>query len=388
MIPGGPMTRLLAGRTFWMLVGLLALIEAVFVAEIFTGLLSEVIRNGGSAVDVAVLLLLEAPEIVDFALPIVLLIGLYFAINAARRDNELVVCAAAGVPWTRLPVFAFWAGVIAFAVSLLFAGVLTPLGKYTQRLALYQLEARAVIAQLTDPGPRSALHEIRGRTIIATLSDDPKAERGNLFIYHPESAGGWRVSQADDWSVEGPDDDDGYSVRLKAFRDYAGSIVPDGGADPEQDRLRQTLDFATIDVRNLSMDFRVEQVMRAIDTARREGERMVFAGAADTAQAVRLDRRTGEILARALLCIVAALVAVAAAAWSATPAGRFAALPVALFAVLTGDIVGRALLGGAAAQGLAAFLAMAAICTGIGIGLPLIYVLRRGELVIAPGRDR
>ena len=101
MIRGGPMTRLLAGRTMRILLGLLVLIEAIFIAESFTTTIETVVSNGGSAWDLFLLLLLQTPEIVDFALPLVLLIGLFFAINAARDDNELVVCSAAGVPWTQ-----------------------------------------------------------------------------------------------------------------------------------------------------------------------------------------------------------------------------------------------------------------------------------------------
>ena len=95
---GGPMTRLLGWRSLRMLLGLLALIEAIFIAESFTSLMESVVRNGGSALDLALLLTLKTPEVIDFALPLVILLGLFFAINASRDDNELVVCAAAGVP--------------------------------------------------------------------------------------------------------------------------------------------------------------------------------------------------------------------------------------------------------------------------------------------------
>ena len=160
------MTRLLGWRSLRMLLGLLALIEAIFIAESFTSLMESVVRNGGSALDLALLLTLKTPEVVDFALPLVILMGLFFAINSSRDDNELVVCAAAGVPWTRIPLFALNIGFAGFFVSVLFAGYLTPLSNYAQRMAIYALETHRTLQEIIDPSPKNSMRGLRDRTVI------------------------------------------------------------------------------------------------------------------------------------------------------------------------------------------------------------------------------
>ena len=78
-------------------------------------------------------------------------------------------------------------------------------------------------------------------------------------------------------------------------------------------------------------------------------------------------RRFGEILARALMCLVTAVLAVASAALSATRNGRYLGLPIGMFLVMAGDIVSRTVLGDAAGLGFAsipAFLAQALLGAG------------------------
>ena len=89
------MTRLLTQRALRTIVAFLVLIESIFIADIFTSTLEQVLREGGRAIDLLTILLLKSPEIVDFALPLVLFLGLYLAITRARDANELVICAAA-----------------------------------------------------------------------------------------------------------------------------------------------------------------------------------------------------------------------------------------------------------------------------------------------------
>ena len=389
------MTRLLGWRSLRMLLGLLALIEAIFIAESFTSLMESVVRNGGSALDLALLLTLKTPEVIDFALPLVILLGLFFAINGARDDNELVVCAAAGVPWTRIPLFAFNIGLAGFCFSILFAGYLTPMANYAQRMAIYALETHRTLQEIVDPAPKNSLRGLQDRTVIATPPTDPTAERGNLFVFEPDKGDGWRVSQADDWTVVVPEADEGYSIRLQGFRDYTGVSRPDGGVETNSEAhedLQARFSTARLKVKSLAMEFRLEQVIAAADRARRNNERLLFSapsgGAADDAPALTIDRRVGEVIARALLCPIAALLAVAAAAWSATPQGRFLALPVAAIAVLAGDIFARTLLGDAAQAGTQVFLSGAFLVLAVGLGSPLIYIIRRGEVMIASSRGR
>ncbi|MCG6902393.1 MAG: LptF/LptG family permease [Rhodobacter sp.] len=385
------MSRLLAGRTLWLLLGLLALIEAIFLAESFTTLMEIVIGNGGTMLDTALLLVLKSPQIIDFALPLAVLVGLYFAIIGAREDNEFIVCAAAGVSWTQIPRFALKIGAIAFAVSIVFAGYLTPMARYSERLAIHALESRRALEEITTPEPKNSLRRIEQRTIIATPPTTPDAERGNLFIFEPDTGAGWRVSQADDWTVEGPDQKGAYSILMKSFRDYAGRRQDDANRDQG---LRGQIQSTRMTVRSLALDFRLDSVISAVDDTRRRNERMLVSwtdianAARGTSKAALVDRRLAQVLARALLCLFAALVAVAAAAWSGTPSGRFLALPAATVAVLGGDIAARAVLGDAAAAGAAQFWPVLGVVIAVGAAIPLVYVAWRREGMIAPGRSR
>jgi len=386
---GGPMTRALSGRSLRLLLALLALVEAHFIADSLATLIEVVVGNGGTVWDLALLLALASPEVIDFALPIAILIGLFFAITTAREENELVASAAAGVRWTRIPWFALRLGVLGFLVSLLFAGFLTPSAKYAQRLAIHVMETRRVLEEMQNPSSNSAIRQIRDRTIVATPPEDSTAERGNLLIFEPDSGLGWRVSQARDWTVEGPGENGEYSVRLSRFKDYRER------PDPSDDdgSLAQRLQFARVNVQNLAVDFRLEEVIRALDRTRARHEQMLvalpaLAGLAGASEIATVDRRFGEVMARALVCVFAAMAAVAAASWSGTRSGRWLALPVGVVAVPGIDVAARTLLGDAGAAGPATFWPAFAMAAALAVALPGAYVAWRGEAIITPRRGQ
>ncbi len=384
-----PISRLLTGRTLRLLFLLLVLVEAFFTAESLETLIGIVVGNGGTVADLLLLLALNLPEVVDFALPLAILIGLYFAISAARDDNELVVCAAAGVPWRRIPGFALRIGVAGCFASILFAGFLTPIAKYAQRIAIYTIESRRILEEINDPSPRSSLRITRDRTFIVTPPDTVDSKRGGLFIFEEDKGKGWRASKASDWAVEGPTADAAYSVKLLAFHDYREyRSVSDPEASPSQE-LAQQLEFAKIRVQRLSFDFNLREMIRAVNRAHEVNERVLVGPAGLRGGNTRIvDRNFAEIMARAMLCVFAASVAVAAVAWSGTRQGRLFALPVALVLVLGMDVAARALLGDAGASGPAWFWPAFVLFGTVSTALPMTYVSRRREGIIAPGRSR
>ena len=371
-----PMSKVLSRRALWHLIGLFALIEVVFIADIFTSTLEKVLREGGSALDLGFLLILQTPQIVDFALPIVVLIALYFTVSAAREANELVAYAAAGVPWHQVPAFALRIGIAATLASILCAGFLTPISNYSTRMALHRMHANTVIAEITEAKPRSQLRMVRDRTIISTPPETPAAERGNLFVFDPGRGAGWRISQADDWTVEGPDAEGVYSVRLTSFRDYIQF------PSANQQHL-PSLSDARLNVNTLSMDFRLEQVVDSVDRARRESEQpIIMISKSGSAAVVNAD--LGRVLGRAIICLFAALLAIAAAGWSGTRAGHLTALPLAVVSVLGADVLARAYLGDAWESGLGGFGLRAAFAAAMAFAVPGAIILWRREALIAP----
>ena len=397
MIVHSPMTRLLTQRALRLVLALFVLIVAVFIADTFTSQLEEVLRQGGGALDLALILLLRTPEVVDFALPIILFLGLFLAITGARNDNELVICAAAGERWQKIPRLALTLGVLAMLVSLLFAGVVQPVSSYLLRLTYHELTARRILTVLNDPGGRSHIRTIENRTIIASPPSSPDVRRGSLFVYTPEPDGGWRVARADDWELL-RSEDGGYKANLKRFREYRGrsNAAPTADSGPRgQAPVQATLDFATVRVQTLELAFRVEDVVQSADRARRFGERFLFqaGGPLDGPTITRggapvaaPTRALGEILARALMCPVAAAMAVAMAAFAATRRGRYLGLPVGLILVMAGDVGSRALLGDAAGLGYPRFWPALTALLALGLAPTLGYVWMRAEAIVIPSR--
>ena len=90
-------TRSLFLRVLAKVLIVLVTIEVVFLAEELTGILEQVLGNGGDVLSAVFILLLSSPEIFDFALALACVIGGYFAFVAAREEREMVALSAAGV---------------------------------------------------------------------------------------------------------------------------------------------------------------------------------------------------------------------------------------------------------------------------------------------------
>ena len=384
--------RLVGLRALWYFLGIMALVEAIYTAEEFTTLMEFIVANGGSVTDTLILAALRTPEVVDFALPIAILISLYYAITNARENNELLVCAAAGVSWTRIPRFAVLVGIIGFAISLIFAGLITPAANYAFRITSSLLEGKYVIQEVTATGVRNTIRTFEDHTFIATPSDDPKASRGNLFILQEDTGDGWRVSQAEDWSVVGPRDDGSHALRLLRYRDYIGRTPAQQAAyDAETEAVQSTLESAKWNVQNISFVVRLEELVKPVDRHARPHEVLLapwFQGArADfITNWHAFDRRIGEATGRALGCVFAALLAVAAAAWSGSRIGRYGAVPVAVALILGGDTVFRTILAEAAQTDIRSFFWSFAIVLAGALLVPLAYIGWRREAIITPRR--
>lgn len=400
-------SRLLARRAVRLMLALFALIIAIFITDIFTSELEAVLKNGGHFGDFAWLMLLKTPNVVDFALPIVLFLGLFFAIQGARTDNELVICAAAGEPWYAVPRTAIAFGLGAMVVSLTFSGLVVPWSSYALRLSFHELVTRQFIDRLTEPQERLSVQEIDGRIVIAAPVDG--AARGRLFVFSavPDAPQIWRAALARDWAVTGPDAAGSYQLELQGFREIQGYNSGSGhapgstpGSTPGSAPALmggEALALSRLNVSRLSLDFQLDSVVEAADAERQSSERFLFAEGGpqdgllrqpDGTLTAAPTRALGEMLARALLGLVAASVAVAAAAFAATRSGRWIALPVGLVAVMAADIGSRAILGDAAGLGYPRFWVAFAALSALGLAPAMGYVALRGEALVTPARDQ
>lgn len=378
-----PITRILAGRTAKMVIGILVIVEAVFVSESFTTLLEITLEFGGGAWDLATLLLLKMPEIIDFGLPLAMVIGFYFAITTARDNSELIVCAAAGVSWSRLPLFAFQIGVIGFLTSILISGYGVPLASYAKRIAIAQMYSTQITRQLLNPSADVTIQEMNGNTVI-TLNgvNEGGAPKPNLFVYHPQTANkgdeSWHVSLAQDWVVSETDEAGHFRADLLSFTDYSGS-----SSDQP---------MSITQVNSMSMTFELDDLLRKVDRARRKDEVFLVALAEMFATSdgggKTVERAIfGEKLARALLCPVAAALALFGAAFSQYKYGRLTALPLALIGVLGADILSREILSTAAIAGILPLILAALGVAFMTLTPPAIFLFFNGEKVIFPLKD-
>ncbi len=400
------MTRLLSRRALRTILALFVLIQAIFLTDKFTSQLEAVVRNGGNALDFATIMLLWTPQVVDFALPIVMFLGLYLAINGARADNELMICAAAGECWNKVPRLALIFGSVGLCLSLLFSGLLTPLSSYVLRLSFYEMAATQLLRQLDTPGERVQVRRIEDRVVIATPPD--AGERGGLFIFASDPTGAaWRVGKAVNWEVVQTDGPLGYQLRLEGCQEYRSSppTRPDApGTELDAPLLPVPpaltsgppgLDMARITVSRIMLDFHPEDLVRARDETRRFGERLLFQSGGplegvrvleDGTEVPSPTRHFGEMMARALMSLVAAGLAVAAAGLSATRQGKYLGLPLGLFLVMMGDIGSRTLLGDAAELGYLRFWATLLAAAAAGLLPSLAYIRWRAEAIVAPTR--
>jgi len=391
MTHGRPILRLLGPRSFWLLGGILALIEAIYIAEHFSSIMEFIVSNGGGLVDTLLLAFLRTPEVIDFALPIAILISVYFAILNARDSNELVVCASAGVPWTRIPRFAFFVGVIGLMISLLFSTMLTPLANKAGRIYAQTLEARTIKREITEPGAKHSVRQFEGNAFIATPSPDNQVERGRMFVFQPDKGDGWRASHAQDWTVLGPREDGSYALKLLRFRDFEGRTPSQENArESEPNQLKQTIQNANWNVENLALAFRLDNLTKPIDLTSRPHEKLLFVSTLralwNYSEAPELTEDVAIVVGRAIGCIWAALLAVAAAAFSNTRLGRYTAVPVGVLAVMGGDVAFRTLLLGVVSISPLAFAQMTVAVLACAIILPLLYVYARKEAILIPRR--
>ncbi|WP_375686991.1 LptF/LptG family permease [Pseudooceanicola sp. LIPI14-2-Ac024] len=357
---------------------ILALVEIVFLAEQFTGLMDKVVKTGGDALDLIRLLAWEVPEILDLSLPVALLVGVHSAVGAARRNGELVVLSAAGAPSRGLVLGVLLVGLLAGALSFVIAGIVAPAANYAQRVALHQLTAQHVADRVSAPGESGSHFTTNGMDFVAT---GKPGQPPSLMVRREAGAVPWRFAFAGDWEVTGPDENGDGNFRLgevTAFGDLPG--LDGEGSEARLNRLAAG---------SVNVGFNMGDILPALDREPRENERPIIPAlqawlAGDDLETVTNPVRIALIWARALLVPVAALTALVAVWGGTIKTVRAAALPLALVGMVLCDLVVRAVIGGIPVG--APLWAACVALPFVLIGLPLVALFKAGEALIRPGR--
>lgn len=382
-----------------------ATIEVVFLAEKLTGILEEVLGNGGDLVSAALVLVLTAPEIFDFALALACVIGGYFAFVAAREEREMVALSAAGVSWA-LPVrVSLLLGAVACATSLAVSGIVDPLARNATRSVIFTLKSELLFDRITGPSEGTLIETIREKT-FAALSDtsvDPPHE--SLFVHQPGEAGRWRVTQAGDWKLIGPDAEGDYNLGLGrviaydfvrvATREGAGMLRQ--GRGPNLMALGET-DMANVPslpqvkVENVSLPVSLDNILNhalRLDVAREWTMFEALESGRDAGDTGRDALRiAGERMARAIGAFVAPLLALVACVFAGRGVVGMFAMPAACAALLVFDIALRDVLGELAVSGPGAAVLTAIVALLATAATATLAVRRRSAFLLRPVSER
>jgi lipopolysaccharide export system permease protein len=178
-------TRSLFLRVLAKVLIVLVTIEVVFLAEELTGILEQVLGNGGDVMSAVFILLLSSPEIFDFALALACVIGGYFAFVAAREEREMVALSAAGVSSVLPLKVALVLGLCAFGASLAVSGFVNPLAKNATRTVIFTLKSDLLFRRITEPSEGTLIETIRGKTFAALSDTSVSPPHESLFVHQP-----------------------------------------------------------------------------------------------------------------------------------------------------------------------------------------------------------
>jgi lipopolysaccharide export LptBFGC system permease protein LptF len=327
----------------------LLLIEAIFLAEKFSAVFSQVVENHASLYSIVLLLLFTSPEIFDIALSIAVLVGVYRALLRVREERELLVMSGAGMGVTQLVGLLLGLALLAQLASLLVSGALAPRAQYAQRVILFDAQYHA----LREGGSSGQFYEFPNHVVyVGGRAENSDSRR--LFIR--QTLGPTvRVVTAEKASLEGPDAKGLISLRLRDFLAYdfeteAAKEKPAPQLDcPGCPAIPEAAPSVSMRIRNFTQQFRLDQLLefapRGRDNAG-EWTLLELLGLLPPPAPSGHDeaKSLGERIARSLICLLAPLLA-ALALTLTTRATQFIALPLACVVLLGLDLMASTLIG-------------------------------------------
>ncbi|TCL01530.1 lipopolysaccharide export LptBFGC system permease protein LptF [Shimia isoporae] len=360
-----PVLRILGWPILWRLLLIVGVVEAIFLAEEFTGLMQLALRNDGPLSVIGKMLIFRIPEIFDLALAFGLLIAVYFAVGEARDNGELVVLATAGIPWWRVVTLVSAIGLGGGVLGLLNAGYLLPLSNFAERVTVAELRKDYVLNKIQTPGDKVAIQTIKDTTFIASPPDEAgQGKNGNLFVYQRNVGGVWRAASSRNWQVSGQDNDR-HIILLEEL--VAHDVALNSTVEPPP--------MNRYAVKAADFNFSMSEVAPDVDRTPLQAEKLLTFHRDETP-------RIANIAARALMVPLAGLLALAALVAGRTTLRRIVALPLAAVVMLSVDVVAKAIVvswasllppGLVAANALFFYLAP-----------PLIYLGLRKEALMKP----
>src|SRR5215831_11290595 len=218
-----------------------ALIEAIFLAERFTIVFRDAAAKDANLLDIFLLLGCTSTEIFDLALSVAVLIAVYSTVLRMRENRELLSFFASCSGPLHLTVLALVIAVASQVVSLSVSGLLDPASRYAQRVLLLDAEMRALkrgistgqfyffpnyVAfapqqEASDQGlfaPNES-YLTAGHAIVPHKRVAKKNNR-RLFLYEQAGPTTSRIITADRARLDGPDVAGNVTLHLSGFAQH------------------------------------------------------------------------------------------------------------------------------------------------------------------------
>lgn len=331
--------------------------------RIISALLPAVLENGVSLSYLVILTVLIVPKIIFVALPVAVLVAVYFTFVRRREDNELTVLAGAGRGSLALVRLTLVIGVVALGVSHLFSGSLEPAAERSMARATFDLEYEALRKGEFAAGK---FYSIGGYTVFAQRGHADAGARG-VFMHHLLGDGRHEIVIANRAArLELPGQESfGFVVEGASVHKFGrGSGGGEAGSEEEVSNAKSVLDNPVFLNR-----FFLKLPISALPDYRYDEGRVSNRSTLGLLKTARSDKEAakvlGERLLRAIMCFLAPLLALAAVAFT-TRATQFVALPAASGIVMCASFFGPRLVGRLADLGNVAMFAgltgIAAVC--------------------------
>jgi lipopolysaccharide export system permease protein len=399
----GPFGRLYA-RSFCVSVviqvlAVMALVEAVFLAERFPMVFRDVLKNNADLLDTALIFVLNSTQIFDVALAIAILMAVYWTTLRMRENRELLVLFSAGTGPYQLTVLILAIAVTAQITSLAISGVIDPASRFAQREILFNAEFRALRSGINTGQFYHFPNRVAFAPVPAPAGGNPAAsdQTKKLFIYEQTKPGTFRVITAERARLDGPDQSGTILLKLHRFTSRTFSDTPPSAAapPPAQSDAKSCTDCSgdpngisrmTVSAHDITQEMTLNELLTFLPRGSRPEELTIFeqiGAKARSTSASHMEkmRLLGERFARSLLCLLAPLIAFAAICLTSR-ATDYVVLPLACMALMSLNVTSEWLIRTLApADPLGALGVPSALTAAFAVFLLAVIIRKQGELV-------
>ena len=411
-------------RSFFASVGItvlavMALIEAIFLAERFTIIFRDAAQKDTNLFDIFLLLGLTSTEIFDLALAVAVLIAVYATALRMRENRELLALFAAGAGPFQVAAFTLVLAFVAQLSSLAVSGLLDPASRYAQRVILLDAEFHALKTGISKgqfyffPGYVAFAPDLQtqenglfapGASYLSTghaivpHKEVQKRQGRRLFLYEQAGPHTSRIITADRARLSGPDHSGVVRLTLIGFAQHmfddieSASSAPSGAVPcPGCPAMPAQLPQIAMNVREMTQTMQVDQLLpfppRGTDPAEETIPEELF-GADAPRDSYQADMRMlGDRFTRSFLCLLAPLIALGALCLTSRRTS-YLALPLACMSLMSLNLFGEWLVRTIAPADPVQALALPLGLTVFAMAVLTVFVAARQSDLVRPGLAR